>query len=51
MYMDKPTKVKIGWKDVKIKYVDPSFLKNNVDVMDNTYQEQEPSKYKMRSKV
>jgi len=31
MYMDKPTKVKIGWKDVKIKYVDPSFLKNNVD--------------------
>jgi len=29
--IDKPKKVKIGWKDVKIDYVDPSFFKNNVD--------------------
>ena len=27
----KPNSVKIGWKDVKIEYVDPSFFKNNVD--------------------
>jgi hypothetical protein len=29
--MDKPEKIKIGWKDVKIKYVDPTFAKNNTD--------------------
>ena len=27
----KPNSVKIGWKDVKIEYVDPSFFKNNVE--------------------
>jgi len=28
---NKPSEIKIGWKDIKIEYVDPSFFQNNSD--------------------
>lgn len=28
---NKPTSIKVGWKDIRIEYVDPTFKKNNAD--------------------
>jgi len=28
---EKPIGIKVGWKDLKIEYVDPTFKKNNAD--------------------
>ena len=27
----KPTSIKVGWKDIRIEYVDPTFKKYNAD--------------------
>ena len=29
--MNKPNNVKVGWKDIRIEYIEPQFERNNAD--------------------